>query len=80
MVLDLISVVFLSAFSSLRFMNTAVMAESVSELQKVEYLALDDAERPEFLGSNGQTQAHHGGLTVSTRFLRMEILFSGFFV
>lgn len=53
MVLDLISVVFLSAFSSLRFMNTAVMAESVSELQKVEYLALDDAERPEFLGSNG---------------------------
>ena len=24
-----------------------------SELQKVEYLALDDAERPEFLGSNG---------------------------
>lgn len=53
MVLDLIPVVFLSAFSSLRFMNTVVMAESVSELQKVEYLALDDAERPEFLGSNG---------------------------
>ena len=60
--------IFLRHFPSLRFMNTAAMAESVSASTKHKFLALDPTKEVETFCKFSLTQAHSRrcGLVYST--------------